>query len=59
MKTTSRLTLLGTKNVSEKVVENIKTNKYFTFNNFVSEYRAIYEIIWKKMAGSDRPQITI
>ena len=37
----------------------ILKKKLFVFNNFVSEYRAIYEIMWKKMAGSDRPQITI
>jgi len=27
------------------------------FSNFLSEYRAVYVIMWKSMVGSDRPQI--
>jgi hypothetical protein len=42
----------------KKVVENIKT-KIFIFNNLVSKYRAVYEIMWKKMAEPDRPKIKI
>ena len=40
-----------------KVVEIIKT--HFMFNNFFSENRAVYEIMWKIMVEPDRPQMTI
>jgi hypothetical protein len=43
--------------VSKKIVEKIKT--HFTFNNHSPESRAIYEIMWKYMAESGRPQKTI
>jgi len=46
------------KNVSEKCCAEYQ-NKHFMFNNFVSEHLAMYEIMQKKMAGPDRPQITI
>jgi hypothetical protein len=32
--------------ISDKIVEKIKTR--FIFNMFVPEYRAAYEIMWKK-----------
>ena len=35
-----------------KVVGKIKT--HFIFNNFFSGSRAVYEIMWKSMVGSDR-----
>ena len=42
----------------KKIVQNIKTQ--FIFNNFFFfENRAVYEIIWKNMAETDRPQMTI
>jgi hypothetical protein len=46
------------KNVAEKGFGEYQ-NKSFMFNNLIPEYRTIYEIMWKKMAGPDRPQITI
>jgi len=58
MKTIPRLSLLRMKNVSEKCCAEYQ-NKHFMFNNFVSEHLAMYEIMQKKMAGPDRPQITI
>jgi hypothetical protein len=38
-----------------KVVEKIKT--HFTFNNRFSENRAVYEIMWKNMVETERPQM--
>jgi hypothetical protein len=40
-----------------KVVEKIKT--HFKFNNFFSENRAVYEIMWENMVQPDRPQMAI
>jgi len=40
-----------------KFLEKIKT--YFMFNNFFSENRAVYGIVWTNMVESDRPQMTI
>jgi len=40
-----------------KVVEEIKV--YFMFNIFFPENHAVYEIMWKNMVHSDRPQIKI
>ena len=40
-----------------KVVEKIKT--HFVFSNFLSENRAIYEIMWENMAERGRSQMTI
>jgi len=35
-------------------------NTHFMFNNFVSsENRTVYEVMWKKIMGPDRPQTTI
>jgi hypothetical protein len=46
------------RNVSHKLCsENKNTN--FMFNNFLSENRAVYEIISKNKAGPDRPPMTI
>jgi hypothetical protein len=39
-----------------RIVEEIKTE--IMFNKF-SESRAVYEIMWKKVVESDRPQMTI
>jgi hypothetical protein len=38
-------------------VEKIKT--HFTFNNFSSENRAVYEIMWKNVIQPGRPQVTL
>jgi len=40
-----------------KAIEEIKT--YFMFNKFFSEHCAVYEIMWKYMALSDSPQMTL
>jgi hypothetical protein len=41
----------------KRAAEKIKTN--FVFNDFFSENRAVYEIIWKNMVELDRPQMKI
>jgi hypothetical protein len=38
-------------------LEKIKT--HFMFNNFSSENRAVYEIMWKSVVEPDRSQMTI
>jgi hypothetical protein len=53
----SRSILLRMRNVSDKVVQKIKT--HFMFNNFFSENRAVYEIMWKNMVEPNRPKMTI
>ena len=40
-----------------KVVEKIKT--CFMYNNSFSEYRAVYEIMWKNMVEPEKPQMTV
>jgi len=37
-----------------KVVQKIKTR--FMYNNFFSENRTVYEIVWKDMVLADRTQ---
>jgi hypothetical protein len=39
-----------------KVVEKIET--YFIYNNPFSENRPVYEIMWKNMAQTEKPQMT-
>jgi len=34
-------------------------NTHFMFSNFSPEKRVVYEIMWKNMAVSDRPQMRI
>jgi len=47
--------LLRMGNVSDKSCREDQ-NKHFVLNNiFSSENRAVYEIMWKNMEGSDRP----
>jgi hypothetical protein len=46
------------RNVSDEVVEKIKTH-IFVLLNFFPENRAIYEIMWKYIVEPDRPQMTI
>jgi len=46
------------RNVSDKsCTEN--QNTHFKLNNFFSENRAIYEIMWKNVVERGRPQMTI
>jgi hypothetical protein len=54
---TSRSVLLKMRNVSDKVVEKIKTHSLCSITFFAN--RAVYEIMWKNMVEPDRPQITI
>ena len=55
----SRSVLLRMKYVSNKTCrENQNTN--FVFNNFFFfENRAVYEIMWKNVVETDKPQMTI
>jgi hypothetical protein len=40
-----------------KIVEKIKT--HFMFSNLFPENRAVYEIMWRNMVATDRPQATV
>jgi hypothetical protein len=44
-----------------EVVEKIQTHYIYIyiFNNFFSENRAVYGIMWKNMVEPGRPQMTI
>jgi hypothetical protein len=44
-------------NISEKVVEKIKTHILYSIT-FIENY-AIYEVMWKNIVKSGRPQMTI
>jgi hypothetical protein len=56
--TKTPLLLLRMRNISDKsCIENQDT--HFMFNNFFSESRGVYEIMWKNTAVPDRPQVTI
>jgi hypothetical protein len=46
------------RNVQNKLSGENQTT-HFMFNNFLSENRAVYEIMWKNMAEPDRPHMTI
>jgi len=54
---TMSLILLRMRNVPDKIFQRNSTR--FMFDNIFSENRALYEILWKNMVQSDRPQITI
>ena len=49
---------LRKRNVSDRSCRWIQ-NTCFTFTNFFSENRAVYEIMWKNMVESNRPQIMV
>jgi hypothetical protein len=50
--------ILRMRNISNKSCgEN--QNPHFMFNNFFSEDRTVYEIMWKNVVQPDRPQMTI
>jgi hypothetical protein len=46
------------RNISEKVVEKIKTHIICSIN-FFSFYRNVYEIMWKNTVERRRPQMKI
>jgi hypothetical protein len=54
----SRSVRLRMRNVSDKSCRE-KQNTHFKLNNLFSENRAVYEIMWKNMKKSDRPQVTM
>ena len=53
----SRLFLLRTINIPDIFVQKIETR--FIFYNFVSENRAVYEIMWKNIEESDGHHVNI
>jgi len=56
----SRSIFLRMRNVSDKVVEKIKTHILCSITFFFSpENRAVYEIMWKNIVERGRPQMTI
>ena len=54
--TISRSVLLRMKNVTDNIVEKIKTRILCPIT--VSENRPVYEILWKNMVEPGRPQMT-
>jgi len=54
-----RCILLIMRNVSDKVVEKIKTHILHSITFFFPENPAAYEITWKYLLESDRPHMTI
>ena len=56
---TSSSVLLRMGNVSDKVVEKIKTNVLCSITYFPLENCAVYKIMWKNMEWTDRPQMSI
>jgi len=47
------------RNVSDKLVETIKTHTLCSIMFFFFENRALYEKMWKNIVEPDRPQMTI
>ena len=52
----TRAILLRMRNVSN-ISYRENQNTYFNFNNFFSENRVVYDIMWKNTVDPDRPQI--
>jgi hypothetical protein len=50
--------LFGMRNVANKFVEKME-NTHFMFSNFFLLYCAVYEIMWKNMVETHRPQMTV
>ena len=46
------------RNVSEKMYRKSKRT-HFIFDNFLFEYRTVFEIMWKNMVEPERPQIAV
>jgi hypothetical protein len=57
--TISRLILLRIRNISDKIVEKIKTHTSCSINFFPPENLAVYEIMPKNMVEPDRWQMAI
>jgi hypothetical protein len=53
----SRRILLRMRNISENIVEEIKTHILFSITFF--EKRAVYDIMWNNMVQPDRPHDNI
>ena len=56
--TTSCWILLRMRNVADKSC-NENQNTHLVINNFSSENRAIYEMVWKNLVELDRPQMIL
>jgi len=54
----SRSVLLRMRNISDRNCRG-NQNTLFKFNNFCSENRAVYEIMWKNIGEQGRPQMTM
>ena len=54
----SRSVLLTVRNVSHKICRE-NQNTHFVFSTFLSENRAVYDILWENEVERDRPQMTI
>jgi hypothetical protein len=50
--------ILGMRNLSNKSCRE-HHNTHFIFKTFFFENRAVYEIMWKNIAETGRPQVTI
>jgi hypothetical protein len=51
--------LVTLKTISEKICREFQNTYYSYFQQFFSNNCAIYEIIWKNVVQSDKPQTTI
>ena len=54
----SRCILLRIRYISDEGCRE-NENAHFMFNNFFSDNRAFYEIMWKNAVELERPQMTI
>jgi len=55
----SRSVLLRMRNVSDRIWTEIRNMHFIFENTFYYKNRAVYQIMWKNIAKSDRPQMTI
>ena len=55
---TSRSFLFRMRNVSDRIVEKIKTHILCSVTFFFLENRAVYETMWKNTVDRGRPQMT-
>jgi len=55
----SHSVLIRMRNVSDRVVEKIKTHVSCSIMFFFFENRIMYETMWKNIVEPDRPQMTI
>jgi hypothetical protein len=54
----SRSVIVRIRNVPGQIIREHQ-NTYFMFNTFVSENRAVYEIMWKNIIEPGTPQVAI